>query len=82
MWHYLLCRPLHRVSRSETSGAIRSGQSSSVQTVSEYMTDELVCEGSEFCFEEVRAEKYFRKLRETQEKMDSENRKSAVYNVR
>ncbi|XP_018530145.1 mitotic checkpoint serine/threonine-protein kinase BUB1 isoform X1 [Lates calcarifer] len=61
------------VSRSETSGAIRSGQSSSVQTVSEYMTDELVCEGSEFCFEEVRAEKYFRKLRETQEKMDSEN---------
>ncbi|XP_071324022.1 mitotic checkpoint serine/threonine-protein kinase BUB1 isoform X2 [Trachinotus anak] len=56
------------VSRSETSGAIPSGQGSSVQMVSEYMTDELVCEGSEFSFEEVRAAKYFRQLRERQEK--------------
>ncbi|XP_044025669.1 LOW QUALITY PROTEIN: mitotic checkpoint serine/threonine-protein kinase BUB1 [Siniperca chuatsi] len=55
------------VSRSETSGAIPSSQGSSVQTVSEYMKDELVCEGSELCFEEVRAEKYFRKLRGKQE---------------
>ncbi|XP_042358797.1 mitotic checkpoint serine/threonine-protein kinase BUB1 isoform X2 [Plectropomus leopardus] len=50
------------VSRSETSGAIPSSRPG-LQTVSEYMTDELVCEGSEYCFEEVRAEKYFCKLR-------------------
>lgn len=47
---------------------IPSSQGSSVQTVSEYMTDELVCEGSELCFEEIRAEKYFQKLREKKEK--------------
>nr|XP_046228859.1 mitotic checkpoint serine/threonine-protein kinase BUB1 isoform X2 [Scatophagus argus] len=56
------------VSRSETSGTIPSSQASSVQTVSEYIADELVCEGSEFSFEEVRAEKYFRQLQEKQEK--------------
>ncbi|XP_067338875.1 mitotic checkpoint serine/threonine-protein kinase BUB1 isoform X2 [Channa argus] len=56
------------VSRSETSGMISSNQGSCVQTVSEYMKDELVCEESELCFEEVRAEKYFRELREKQEK--------------
>ncbi|KAI3364637.1 hypothetical protein L3Q82_011420 [Scortum barcoo] len=54
------------VSRSETSGSIPSSQG--VQTVSEYMTDELVCEGSEWCFEEIRAEKYFRSLQEKKEK--------------
>lgn len=32
------------------------------------MTEELLCEGSELCFEEVRAEKYFRELRERQER--------------
>ncbi|XP_067429364.1 mitotic checkpoint serine/threonine-protein kinase BUB1 isoform X1 [Thunnus thynnus] len=56
------------VSRSETSGATSSSQGSGVQTVSAYMTEELVCEGSELCFEEVRAEKYFYKLRERQER--------------
>ncbi|XP_073349429.1 mitotic checkpoint serine/threonine-protein kinase BUB1 [Pagrus major] len=56
------------VSRSETSGAIPSSQSSGVQIVSQYLKDELVCEGSELCFEEVRAERYFRRLREKQEK--------------
>ncbi|XP_040921025.1 mitotic checkpoint serine/threonine-protein kinase BUB1 isoform X2 [Toxotes jaculatrix] len=61
------------VSRSETSGAISSSQGSSAQTVPEYMKDELVCEGSELCFEEVRAETYFRKLRERQEKEHREN---------
>ncbi|XP_065819535.1 mitotic checkpoint serine/threonine-protein kinase BUB1 isoform X2 [Labrus bergylta] len=55
------------VSRSETSGAIPSSQSSGHRTVSAYIKDELVCEGSELCFEEVRAEKYFRRLREKQE---------------
>nr|XP_033503878.1 mitotic checkpoint serine/threonine-protein kinase BUB1 isoform X1 [Epinephelus lanceolatus] len=59
------------VSRSETSGTIPSSRPS-VETVSEYMMDELVSEGSELCFEEVRAEKYFRKLREKQEKEQRE----------
>ena len=69
---------LHRVSRSETSGAIPSSRGSSVQTVSEYMTDVLVCEDSEFCFEEVRARKYFRSLQEKQEKEQREMSESAV----
>lgn len=56
-----------RVSRSETSGTITSSQTSNVQFVSEYLKDELLCEGSELCFEEVRAAKYFRKLEEQQE---------------
>lgn len=46
-----------RVSRSETSGTSRS---SGVPFVSEYLKEELLCEGSELCFEEVRAAKYFR----------------------
>ncbi|XP_041814693.1 mitotic checkpoint serine/threonine-protein kinase BUB1 [Chelmon rostratus] len=60
------------VSRSETSGTIPSSQGSSVQTVSEYMTEALVCEGSELCFEEVRAERYFFKLQKKQEKKQRE----------
>lgn len=61
-----------RVSRSETSGAIPSSHSSNVQVVSEYLKDELLCEGSELCFEEVRAAKYFRKLEEQQEDQTSD----------
>ncbi|CAN9507351.1 unnamed protein product [Ophioblennius macclurei] len=66
------------VSRSETSATVRSGPASSgAQVVPEYMTEELLCEGSELCFEEVRAAKYFQKLREQQEavqrKIDSEH---------
>ncbi|KAM7368280.1 hypothetical protein PAMP_014515 [Pampus punctatissimus] len=53
-------------------GAISSSQGSSMKTVSEYMTDELVCEGSELCFEEVRAAKYLHKLREKQEREKTE----------
>ena len=67
-----------RLSRSENSGVTRSGQGSGAQTVSEYMTDELTCEGSELSFEEVRAEKYFRKIRETKEKQRRENSKFDV----
>ncbi|XP_028296428.1 mitotic checkpoint serine/threonine-protein kinase BUB1 isoform X2 [Gouania willdenowi] len=57
------------VSRSETSGLTRSAEASSVQTVPQYDEKALVCEGSELCFEEVRAAKYFKKLREKQEDM-------------
>lgn len=53
-----------RVSRSETSG---SSQSSNVQFVSEYLKEELLCEGSELCFEEVRAAKYFHQVKVQQE---------------
>ncbi|XP_069028648.1 LOW QUALITY PROTEIN: mitotic checkpoint serine/threonine-protein kinase BUB1-like [Embiotoca jacksoni] len=60
------------VSRSETSGTIPSGRSSGVQNVSEYLEDELVCEGSQLCFEEVRAQKYFRKLQERREEEEEE----------
>ncbi|KAG7220516.1 hypothetical protein INR49_018043 [Caranx melampygus] len=60
------------VSRSETSGAFPSGHGAGVQMVSEYMTDELVCEGSEYCFEEVRAARYFRRRQERQEKEQRE----------
>lgn len=49
-----------RVSRSETSGA---SQSANVQFVSEYLKEELLCEGSELCFEEVRAAKYFHRVK-------------------
>ncbi|CAB1440473.1 unnamed protein product [Pleuronectes platessa] len=59
------------LSRSENSGVTRQG--SGAQTVSEYMTEELACDGSELSFEEVRAEKYFRKIRETKEKERREN---------
>nr|XP_020444453.1 mitotic checkpoint serine/threonine-protein kinase BUB1-like [Monopterus albus] len=60
------------VSRSETSGMLPPSQGSSVQTVSEYIKDELVCEGSEFCFEEVRAAKYFCNLQEKKENKERE----------
>uniref|UniRef100_H3CAW4 BUB1 mitotic checkpoint serine/threonine kinase n=1 Tax=Tetraodon nigroviridis TaxID=99883 RepID=H3CAW4_TETNG len=62
------------VSRSETSGTSRS---SSVQFVSEYLKEELLCEGSELCFEEVRATKYFR-----QAKVQQEDRTSMVLFVK
>ncbi|XP_017295472.1 mitotic checkpoint serine/threonine-protein kinase BUB1 isoform X2 [Kryptolebias marmoratus] len=61
-------RMVNIVSRSETSGTLPAGHRSSVQTVSEYLLDDLGCDGSEFCFEEVRAKNYFRQLREKQEK--------------
>lgn len=57
---------------------IPSSRGSSVQTVSAYDKDELVCEGSELCFEEVRAAQYFRKK---QEKELKENSKSEIYNL-
>lgn len=55
------------VSRSETSGTIPTSQGSGIQTVSEYTVEDLVCDESELCFEEARAQNYFRKLREQEE---------------
>lgn len=68
-----------RVSRSETSGAIPSSHSSNVQVVSEYLKDELLCEGSELCFEEVRAAKYFRKLEEQQEEQQEDQTSDVMF---
>ncbi|MEQ2207789.1 hypothetical protein XENOCAPTIV_018735 [Xenoophorus captivus] len=65
-------RTVITVSRSETSGTLPSSQSAPLLTVSQYNKDELVCEGSEFCFEEVRAAKYFRKIRKKQEQEQRE----------
>ncbi|XP_059211852.1 mitotic checkpoint serine/threonine-protein kinase BUB1 [Centropristis striata] len=74
--------PTHKttifVSRSETSGSLASSQSSGVQTVSAYLKEALLCEGSELCFEEVRAEKYFRKLREKKDLEDREKRELSL----
>lgn len=36
--------------------------------MSEYTVEDLVCDESELCFEEARAQNYFRKLREQEEK--------------
>ncbi|KAM8832363.1 mitotic checkpoint serine/threonine-protein kinase BUB1 [Spinachia spinachia] len=55
------------LSRSETSGMFPSGQASGGATLSEYNKEDLVLEGSELCFEEVRAQKYFRQLQAKQE---------------
>ncbi|KAK5852546.1 hypothetical protein PBY51_006399 [Eleginops maclovinus] len=60
------------VSRSENLGVLPSSQGPGVRTVSEYMTEELLCEGSELCFEEVRARKYFEKLRAKQAQEERE----------
>lgn len=55
---------------------IPSSQNTGVKFVSEYMTEALICEGSEFCFEEVRAEKYFKKLREKREQLQKQLQKN------
>ncbi|XP_058468675.1 mitotic checkpoint serine/threonine-protein kinase BUB1 isoform X2 [Solea solea] len=56
------------LSRSENSGVTRSHQDSSVHTVSEYLKDELLCDGTELSFEEARAVRYFRTLQERQQR--------------
>nr|XP_024660994.1 mitotic checkpoint serine/threonine-protein kinase BUB1 [Maylandia zebra] len=60
------------VSRSETSGTIPTSQGSGIQTVSEYTVEDLVCDESELCFEEARAQNYFRKLPEQEEKDETD----------
>ncbi|KAM3603239.1 uncharacterized protein V6R79_019095 [Siganus canaliculatus] len=62
------------VSRSEVSGTIPSGQSVAIQTVPEYLLEDLVCEGSELCFEEVRAARYFRRLQEEQDSKEQDSK--------
>ncbi|XP_018621599.2 mitotic checkpoint serine/threonine-protein kinase BUB1 isoform X1 [Scleropages formosus] len=59
-------RTLRIISRSENTPVTQPGQASSVtlQSVSMYCVNDLVCEGSEMCFEELRAQRYFEKCRQ------------------
>lgn len=72
------------MSRSEASGSL-SSQSSSDQTVSEYIKDELLCDGSELSFEEVRAKKYFQQLqhkkREEENKLSESAKPRGIFKV-
>ncbi|CAB1340382.1 unnamed protein product [Coregonus sp. 'balchen'] len=54
-------RTVRIISRSENVVVNKPNQGPAVnlQTVSMYRTEDLVCEGSELCFEEVRARRYF-----------------------
>ncbi|XP_015259792.1 PREDICTED: mitotic checkpoint serine/threonine-protein kinase BUB1-like [Cyprinodon variegatus] len=65
-------RTIVTVSRSEVPRTLPS--SAAVPTSSAYDKDTLVCDGSEFCFEEVRAAKYFLKVRQQREKEQREQR--------
>ncbi|KAJ4921574.1 hypothetical protein JOQ06_029596, partial [Pogonophryne albipinna] len=67
------------VSRSENSGTLPSSQRSGVQTVSQYTTEDLICEGSELCFEEVRARKYFEKIRAKQAEEEERERDPGLF---
>ncbi|KAL6095457.1 bub1 [Pungitius sinensis] len=62
-------RTVIMVSRSETSGMFPSGRASGAVTVSQYNKEDLVLEGSELCFEEVRAQKYLPQLQEKKERV-------------
>ncbi|XP_014880437.1 mitotic checkpoint serine/threonine-protein kinase BUB1 [Poecilia latipinna] len=74
-----LRRTVTTASRAETSGMQRPSQDAATRTVSEYSEDALVRDGAEFCFEEVRAEKYFRKIRERQERERRENMQQQLW---
>ncbi|KAM4595957.1 mitotic checkpoint serine/threonine-protein kinase BUB1-like, partial [Polymixia lowei] len=69
---------LNGISRSENSGVSASGNASGLQTMSFYRKDDLVCEGSELCFEEVRAARYFLKLKQEKERREFEARQKKV----
>nr|XP_057932059.1 mitotic checkpoint serine/threonine-protein kinase BUB1 isoform X2 [Doryrhamphus excisus] len=69
------------MSRSETSAAISSsGKSANVTLVPQYSKDALACEGSELCFEEVRAQRFFQKMQEKLQNKQTGIREEKVRN--
>ncbi|XP_029903792.1 mitotic checkpoint serine/threonine-protein kinase BUB1 isoform X2 [Myripristis murdjan] len=68
------------ISRSENSGLVHSSQSSAaaIQTISVYRKEDLECEGSELSFEEVRAARYFFKLKQEKERREDEAQQKMV----
>ncbi|KAJ8418312.1 hypothetical protein AAFF_G00140210, partial [Aldrovandia affinis] len=57
------------ISRSENSlpNQPKQGPTGSLQFVSMYCVDDLVCKGSELCFEELRSYRYFEKVKQQEE---------------
>ncbi|CAL8315335.1 unnamed protein product [Lota lota] len=58
------------ISRSDNVGVRASSSSGGTQTVSAYQKESLVCDGLELSFEEVRAARYFLKIRHEEERRE------------
>ncbi|XP_055728969.1 mitotic checkpoint serine/threonine-protein kinase BUB1-like [Salvelinus fontinalis] len=68
------------ISRSENVVVNKPNQGPvvSLQTVSMYRTEDLVCDGSELCFEEVRARQYFVRCKQEKKRREYEERQRLV----
>uniref|UniRef100_A0AAZ3RK97 Mitotic checkpoint serine/threonine-protein kinase BUB1 n=1 Tax=Oncorhynchus tshawytscha TaxID=74940 RepID=A0AAZ3RK97_ONCTS len=73
-------RTVRIISRSENVVVNKPNQGPvvSLQTVSMYRTEDLVCDGSELCFEEVRARRYFVRRKQEKKRREFEERQSLV----
>ncbi|XP_014060420.2 mitotic checkpoint serine/threonine-protein kinase BUB1 isoform X1 [Salmo salar] len=69
-------RTVRIISRSENVVVNKPNQGPAVnmQTVSMYHTEDLICEGSELCFEEVRARRYFVRCKQVEKQREFEER--------
>ncbi|XP_035630355.1 mitotic checkpoint serine/threonine-protein kinase BUB1-like [Oncorhynchus keta] len=69
-------RTVRIISRSENVVVNKPNQGLAVnlQTVSMYHTEDLICEGSELCFEEVRARRYFVRCKQVEKQREFEER--------
>uniref|UniRef100_A0A8C7KNA4 Mitotic checkpoint serine/threonine-protein kinase BUB1 n=1 Tax=Oncorhynchus kisutch TaxID=8019 RepID=A0A8C7KNA4_ONCKI len=65
-------RTVRIISRSENVVVNKPNQGLAVnlQTVSMYHTEDLICEGSELCFEEVRARRYFVRCKQVEKQRE------------
>nr|XP_046147319.1 mitotic checkpoint serine/threonine-protein kinase BUB1-like isoform X2 [Oncorhynchus gorbuscha] len=73
-------RTVRIISRSENVVVNKPNQGPvvSLQTVSMYRTEDLVCDGSELCFEEFRARRYFVRCKQEKKQREFEERQSLV----